>query len=150
MPPPAHLSCMCGLPDRASPLSLTSAPPPPPSLPPPPTHTHRYAFATPSTLKPTQWHYPSGSINQIPGTATICGDMRVTPFYDVEQVMSKVRIYVDDLNSQPDQHLCKGQRGPCSRYELPEDDLKGRLELKFFDNVGKGVSNCLHTVTTIS
>lgn len=46
----------------------------------------RYAFATPSTLKPTQWHYPSGSINQIPGTATICGDMRITPFYDVEEV----------------------------------------------------------------
>jgi hypothetical protein len=46
----------------------------------------RYSFATPSTLKPTQWHYPSGSINQIPGTATICGDMRVTPFYDVEEV----------------------------------------------------------------
>jgi hypothetical protein len=46
----------------------------------------RYSFATPSTLKPTQWHYPSGSINQIPGTATICGDMRITPFYDMEEV----------------------------------------------------------------
>lgn len=47
---------------------------------------HRYGFATCSTLKPTQWSYPSGSINQIPGTATICGDCRITPFYDVEQV----------------------------------------------------------------
>lgn len=48
--------------------------------------TCRYGFATCSTLKPTQWSYPSGSINQIPGSATICGDMRVTPFYDVEEV----------------------------------------------------------------
>ncbi len=29
---------------------------------------------------------------------------------------------------------------PVSRYELPEEELKGRLELKFFDNVGKGVA----------
>jgi acetylornithine deacetylase/succinyl-diaminopimelate desuccinylase-like protein len=48
----------------------------------------RYGFATCSTLKPTQWSYPSGSINQIPGSATISGDMRVTPFYDVEEVRS--------------------------------------------------------------
>lgn len=46
----------------------------------------RYGFATCSTLKPTQWSYPAGSINQIPGTATVCGDCRVTPFYDVEEV----------------------------------------------------------------
>lgn len=50
-------------------------------LPPP-----RYGFATPSTLKPTQWSYPLGSINQIPGQATICGDVRVTPFYDMAEV----------------------------------------------------------------
>jgi hypothetical protein len=28
----------------------------------------------------------------------------------------------------------------CCRYELPDEELKGRLELKIFDNVGKGVS----------
>jgi acetylornithine deacetylase len=52
--------------------------------------------------------------------------------------MSKVRGYVEDLNANPDQ-LVQGQRGPCSKYELPEEQLKGRLELKFFDNIGKGV-----------
>jgi len=60
--------------------------------PPPICSARRYSFATPSTLKPTQWHYPSGSINQIPGTATVCGDMRVTPFYDIEQVMRQGRV----------------------------------------------------------
>jgi hypothetical protein len=58
----------------------------------------------------------------------------------VLQVMAKVRGYVDELNAQPDQLLCQGQRGPCSRYELAEDNLRGKLELKFFDNIGKGVS----------
>lgn len=99
----------------------------------------RYGFATCSTLKPTQWSYPSGSINQIPGSATVCGDIRLTPFYDMEQVIARVRGYVDELNAAPDA-LARGQRGPCSRYELPDEALKGRLELKFFDNIGKGVA----------
>ncbi|KAJ7555592.1 hypothetical protein O6H91_05G046000 [Diphasiastrum complanatum] len=34
----------------------------------------RYGFATPSTMKPTQWTYPGGGINQIPGECTISGD----------------------------------------------------------------------------
>lgn len=54
-----------------------------------PQHTHSYGFASPSTLKPTQWRYPGGSINQIPGEATICGDVRVTPFYDLATVSER-------------------------------------------------------------
>ncbi len=50
-----------------------------------------------------------------------------------------MRSYVDDINKDPNA-LAQGQRGPCSRYELPDEDLKGRLEIKFFDNVGKGVA----------
>lgn len=106
---------------------------------PPHPEEQRYGFATCSTLKPTQWSYPAGSINQIPGTATICGDCRITPFYDVEQVISKIRSYVDDINAQPNA-LAKGQRGPYSKYELPDEGLKGRVDIKFFDNVGKGVA----------
>ncbi|KAG0496875.1 hypothetical protein HPP92_001566 [Vanilla planifolia] len=36
-----------------------------------------YGFATPSTFKPTQWSYPGGGINQIPGECTISGDVRL-------------------------------------------------------------------------
>ncbi|XP_044465924.1 acetylornithine deacetylase-like, partial [Mangifera indica] len=35
-----------------------------------------YGFATPSTMKPTQWHYPGGGINQIPFECTVSGDVR--------------------------------------------------------------------------
>lgn len=144
----------------------------------------RYGFATPSTLKPTQWSYPSGSINQIPGTAVVCGDCRVTPFYDMEevrlhlpgrrclahsprlpaapltvlssslshthtphaltftrmhvQVLAKIRSYVDDINADPDA-VRDGRHGPASAYALPDEGFAGRLELKFFDHVGKGV-----------
>ncbi|CAI5499020.1 unnamed protein product [Closterium sp. Naga37s-1] len=43
-----------------------------------------YGFATPSTMKPTQWSYPGGSVNQIPGECTVAGDCRITPFYELE------------------------------------------------------------------
>ncbi len=36
--------------------------------------------------------YPGGSINQIPGKATISGDVRVTPFYDMAEVGGKVGV----------------------------------------------------------
>ncbi|KAK9144669.1 hypothetical protein Sjap_004572 [Stephania japonica] len=47
-----------------------------------------YGFATPSTMKPTQWSYPRGGVNQIPGECTISGDVRLTPFYDINDVTS--------------------------------------------------------------
>ncbi len=44
--------------------------------------------------------------------------------------MAKLRSYVDDINGTPD--ALAGSHGPSSRYELPEEGLKGRVELKFY------------------
>eukprot|EP00197_Chlamydomonas_leiostraca_P004747 CAMPEP_0202867528 /NCGR_PEP_ID=MMETSP1391-20130828/9483_1 /ASSEMBLY_ACC=CAM_ASM_000867 /TAXON_ID=1034604 /ORGANISM="Chlamydomonas leiostraca, Strain SAG 11-49" /LENGTH=429 /DNA_ID=CAMNT_0049547581 /DNA_START=14 /DNA_END=1303 /DNA_ORIENTATION=- len=97
----------------------------------------RYGYAIPSTMKPTQWRYPGGSINQIPGEATVCGDCRMTPFYDLDKVKAALEGYVAainaDLGSLP-------VHGPASKYELPEEEFKGRLELKFFDASAPGVA----------
>lgn len=97
----------------------------------------KYGYAAPSTMKPTQWFYPQASINQIPGEATIAGDCRVTPFYDVHEVMARVQSYVTDINADLGQ---LPTRGPASKYELPEEGLKGRLVLKFHEAIGKGVA----------
>ncbi|RYR74600.1 hypothetical protein Ahy_A02g009327 [Arachis hypogaea] len=48
-----------------------------------------YGFATASTMKPTQWSYPRGGINQISGECTISGDVRLTPFYKGYDVLCK-------------------------------------------------------------
>ena len=61
----------------------------------------RYAFATPSSMKPTQFSYPGGSINQIPGEATVCGDCRMTPFYEVEAVRQGGGAVVELLDGPP-------------------------------------------------
>eukprot|EP00798_Chlamydomonas_sp_ICE-L_P008197 gene8197-1459_t len=97
----------------------------------------RYGFATPSTMKPTQFSLPSGSVNQIPGECTICGDCRITPFYDVQAVMDKLVEYVADINANITD---LPTRGPCSKYVLPDEDLRGRLELTFFESFSRGVA----------
>ncbi|KAE8055599.1 hypothetical protein FH972_012428 [Carpinus fangiana] len=82
-----------------------------------------YGFATPSTMKPTQWSYPGGGINQIPAECTISGDVRLTPFYDVKDVIKKLQEYVDDINDNIEK---LDSRGPVSKYVLPDENLRGR------------------------
>ncbi|KAJ6705974.1 ACETYLORNITHINE DEACETYLASE [Salix purpurea] len=82
-----------------------------------------YGFATPSTMKPTQWSYPEGGINQIPAECTISGDVRLTPFYSVIDAMKKLQEYVDEINENIEK---LDTRGPVSKYVLPEENLRGR------------------------
>ncbi|VVB12689.1 unnamed protein product [Arabis nemorensis] len=95
-----------------------------------------YGFATPSTIKPTQWSYPGGGINQIPGDCTVSGDVRLTPFYDVKEVMTKLQGYVDDINTNIEK---LETRGPVSKYILPDENLCGRLTISF-DEASAGVA----------
>ncbi|XP_004511787.1 acetylornithine deacetylase [Cicer arietinum] len=95
-----------------------------------------YGFATPSTMKPTQWSYPGGGINQIPGECTISGDVRLTPFYNVKDVMKKLQEYVADIN----ENIQKLEsRGPVSKYVLSDANLRGSLTLTF-DEATSGVA----------
>ncbi|GAU42895.1 hypothetical protein TSUD_232060 [Trifolium subterraneum] len=95
-----------------------------------------YGFATPSTMKPTQWSYPGGGINQIPGECTISGDVRLTPFYNVKDVIKKLQEYVDDIN----ENIQKLEtRGPVSKYVLSDENLRGSLTLTF-DEAMSGVA----------
>lgn len=96
-----------------------------------------YGFATPSTLKPTQWSYPGGGINQIPGECTISGDIRLTPFYSTADVVKKLQEYVDDLNANIDK---LDTRGPVSKYVLPDENLRGRIEISFEESIMSGVA----------
>lgn len=95
-----------------------------------------YGFATPSTMKPTQWSYPGGGINQIPAECTISGDVRLTPFYSVSDVMKKLQEYVEDLNANIEK---LDTRGPVSKYVLPDENLRGRLSISF-DEAMSGVA----------
>ncbi|KAH0974298.1 hypothetical protein GBA52_016197 [Prunus armeniaca] len=95
-----------------------------------------YGFATPSTMKPTQWSYPGGGINQIPAECTISGDVRCIIFSMTFDVMEKLQEYVDDIN----ENIGKlDSRGPVSKYVLPDENLRGSLTLSF-DETSSGVA----------
>ncbi|KAH7687360.1 acetylornithine deacetylase protein [Dioscorea alata] len=96
-----------------------------------------YGFATPSTIKPTQWGYPGGGVNQIPGECTISGDVRLTPFYSTTDVAKKLQEYVDDINANIEK---LDSRGPVSNYVLPDENLRGKLSISFDEAMMSGVA----------
>lgn len=96
-----------------------------------------YGFATPSTIKPTQWSYPGGGVNQIPAECTISGDVRLTPFYSTTDVVKKLQEYVDDINANIEK---LPTRGPVSKYVLTDENLRGRLAISFDEAIMTGVA----------
>ena len=88
-------------------------------------------------MKPTQVFFPGGSVNQIPGECTIAGDVRVTPFYDVKDVMAAIRGYVADISADLG---ALPSRGPMSKYVLPEEGLAGSLELSWGEGFTQGLA----------
>lgn len=77
-----------------------------------------YSFATGSHMKPTQIECSKGSFNQIPAETTVHGDIRLSPFYEVEDVVEHMDQYVKDLNAELDD-LETHNRGQWSKFALP-------------------------------
>jgi acetylornithine deacetylase len=88
-------------------------------------------------MKPTQWHYPGGGVNQIPAECTVCGDCRLTPFYSAEKAANSLKSYVDTLNKDINQ---LPKRGPVSKYTLPDQNITGTLELTIMGEKMSGVA----------
>ena len=121
-----------------------------------------YAFATPSTMKPTQIKCAEGGVNQLPPwtefqvstaacrgpprwaafshrcPAVFQGDIRLTPFYNAAECQKKVEEYVADINAKL--HYLP-TRGPCSKYAIKKadgEDFKGSIELEWNGEPFKG------------
>eukprot|EP00455_Lapot_gusevi_P026648 TRINITY_DN280_c0_g1_i1.p1 TRINITY_DN280_c0_g1~~TRINITY_DN280_c0_g1_i1.p1 ORF type:complete len:434 (-),score=191.11 TRINITY_DN280_c0_g1_i1:127-1428(-) len=94
----------------------------------------RYLFNVGSSLKPTQMRCAPGGLNQIPGWATIEGDMRITPFHEVKDVMQKVEQYVREID------VATLPSFGYSKFHLPDEALKGVLELEWLGEPNRGVA----------
>ncbi|OQR90163.1 hypothetical protein THRCLA_09420 [Thraustotheca clavata] len=102
-----------------------------------------YNFACSSTMKPTQIESSTNGINQIPPWCKISGDVRLSPFYDMQELRSKLQCYVDDLNNDIASLAC---RGPHSKYTLPEENWNGKLELTMSDHYIEGIACSLESI----
>lgn len=110
-----------------------------------------YLFSTGSSLKPTQMESQKGSLNQICAETTIHGDIRLSPFYDITEVMARVDEYINDLNEEVDQ---LPTRGPDSKFVLGNDveiqhgeTRRGSIEWKWN---GTKESFCLYEGVAVS
>ena len=74
-----------------------------------------YKFITSSTMKPTQVKCAPGGLNQIPPDATVSGDIRLTPFYDVDALKACIEAEVAAINADIE---ALPTRGPCSKYVI--------------------------------
>uniref|UniRef100_A0A6V7QVT8 Peptidase M20 dimerisation domain-containing protein n=1 Tax=Ananas comosus var. bracteatus TaxID=296719 RepID=A0A6V7QVT8_ANACO len=80
---------------------------------------------------------PGGSVNQIPGECTISGDVRLTAFYSPTDIVKKLQAYVDDINANIED---LDTRGPVSKYVLPDEGLKGSVEITFDEEIIAGIA----------
>jgi len=106
-----------------------------------------YNFQISSTFKPTQIQTPAGSLNQIPNTCTVMGDIRVMPFYDIADVMMLVQKCVQEINTNPS-ILEDGSHGPFSKYTLSEEKEKqrGKVELSWVVAGENGIACSIDSV----
>lgn len=94
----------------------------------------KYLFNCGTSMKVTQQSCAAGGLNQIPGHATLQGDIRVTPSFDLKHVQATVEKYVQEIN------VAELESFGYSKFELPEESLKGVLEFKFHPGVSRGVA----------
>eukprot|EP00298_Acanthocystis_sp_HF-20_P012350 c19845_g4_i1.p1 GENE.c19845_g4_i1~~c19845_g4_i1.p1 ORF type:complete len:434 (-),score=190.05 c19845_g4_i1:34-1335(-) len=102
-----------------------------------------YNFASPSTMKPTQIRCAEGGLNQIPPWCEIRGDIRLTPFYNIEKCIEKVTSYATELQASVTSLANPELRGPCSKYEVVDTEGKtitGGIKLTFEDDPYKGIA----------
>mmetsp|Transcript_8132 Transcript_8132/g.23335 ORF Transcript_8132/g.23335 Transcript_8132/m.23335 type:complete len:446 (-) Transcript_8132:440-1777(-) len=98
----------------------------------------RYKFECSSSMKPTRWDAPPGTINIIPGECSISGDIRLSPFHCCKEVMAKLQAWVEDINANLDK---LPTRSPQSKFDLrPAVDAKGKLEIEFAEEHVDGIA----------
>jgi acetylornithine deacetylase/succinyl-diaminopimelate desuccinylase-like protein len=69
---------------------------------PPHPDEERWGFVTSSTLKATIIDVPNNKITKVPGTAVVQGDIRLTPFYDIEEAIGGAVRFIEDLDARID------------------------------------------------
>jgi acetylornithine deacetylase/succinyl-diaminopimelate desuccinylase-like protein len=77
----------------------------------------RYRYASASSLKATIVDVDNSKVTKIPGFAKVSGDIRMTPFYDIDNAVAKVGAFVESLNER----ILAGSEGdPLSRFRASD------------------------------
>jgi len=93
-----------------------------------------YLFDAGSSLKPTKILDHDNTINQIPGKTVVQGDIRVTPFYTIDEVKAAIERYVKELD------VTTLRSHGWSKFELPAEKLRANVKLDWLGTPYKGVA----------
>ncbi|HMJ12207.1 MAG TPA: M20/M25/M40 family metallo-hydrolase [Polyangiaceae bacterium] len=97
----------------------------------------RWRFLTSSTLKATVISVANAKVTIIPGSAVIQGDIRLTPFYDMQQVIESAVAFVAGLNRA----IAEGSQLPAGFPQVrTQDGRHGALELEFASRFMEGIA----------
>ncbi|OQR89899.1 hypothetical protein ACHHYP_05958 [Achlya hypogyna] len=85
----------------------------------------------------------TNGVNQIPPWCKVSGDVRLSPFYDMQDLREKLQAYVVDMNADI---TALESRGPHSKYTLPKENLVGTLELTLAEHAIEGIACSLDSI----
>merc|ERR1712137_221399 len=111
-----------------------------------PTHPNEsvWGFECSSSMKPTRGFTPDASLNQIPGCYTLQGDIRLVPFYKIQDAMKVVENSVAKLNDVNVLKELSGNHGNESKYVLFDSEgnptLKASLTLEWLGGSIQGIA----------
>ena len=98
---------------------------------PPRKEEETWGFESTSTMKPTQIASAQGSIGQIPPRCVVCGDIRLTPFYDAADVADKVKSWADGFNADLSALEDRSALSPDSHFGESHDRGKGHVAFEW-------------------
>lgn len=96
----------------------------------------RWRFSSPSTCKATRINCDNNKITKIPGYASVLGDMRITPFYDVAAIFGDAVAFVSTLNEK----IQRGIELPGFPQVRTADGAVGSVELVTEGKLTEGIA----------
>jgi acetylornithine deacetylase len=96
----------------------------------------RYGFPGPSSLKPTVVQAANRSFTTIPGRVRVSGDIRLTPFYDMSEVLDGARRCIEQL----DERIERGDLPPGFPRVRTADGRRGSVRLETSERYLEGLA----------
>lgn len=90
---------------------------------PPHPDEQRWRYASSSSLKTTIIDVDNRKVTKIPGEARVTGDIRMTPFYDIDEAVAQASAFVESLNERI---VAAKPNDPLARFRTASGQV-GRL-----------------------
>jgi acetylornithine deacetylase len=103
---------------------------------PPHPEEERYGYPTPSSLKPTVVDAPNRSFTTIPARVQVTGDFRITPFYEIRDVLREAPEVVAAIDAR----LERGDVPPGYPRTRTADGRRGKVRLTTSERYLEGIA----------